>query len=104
MFRKSSFSGADCCVEVGVGYVRSRASVGTGACVEVGADEAPGGEIVVRVRDSKQKDSDGNHIGPVLEFTKAEWDAFLEGMDAGPNCEFRVAQKETAGSGANSDG
>lgn len=143
-FVKSSFSGAECCVEVGAGfvkatasnpkgscvevgaeYVKSSASWGHGDCVEVGADYIKSSasyetvcvevaadakadstcgpeEIVVRVRDSKQKDADGNPNGPVLEFTMDEWDAFLKGMDAGPMCEFRVVLP--GGNGGNPGG
>lgn len=46
---------------------KSRYSDGTGNCVEVAVAEAS-----VRVRDSKQQGR-----GPVLEFSPAEWAAFL---------------------------
>ena len=114
-YQKSSFSGGDCCVEVGMGFVKAEASNPNGSCVEVGAEFVKSsqsnqwecvevgadtmnvptnkfepGDVVIRLRDSKQKDSNGNHYGPVLEFTKDEWVAFLKGMDAGPNCEFNI--------------
>jgi hypothetical protein len=53
-FRKSTFSAAGACVEVGL--------VGDGGRL---------------VRDSK------NRGGAVLRFTETEWDAFLKGVHAG---------------------
>lgn len=50
---------------------KARASVGNGNCVEV---RHHGG--TVQVRDSKDQD------GPVLSFTRAEWDAFMGGARA----------------------
>jgi hypothetical protein len=44
---------------------------GAGDCVEART------EGVVQVRDSKDKD------GPVLSYTPAEWDAFLDGVRKG---------------------
>jgi Domain of unknown function (DUF397) len=65
-YRKSSFC-ADCnCVEVS--YQKS-SSCTRGDCVEVGH-----GEDKFFVRDSK------NPNGPVLEFSRDEWDAFLAGV------------------------
>jgi hypothetical protein len=95
-FVKSSFSGAECCVEVGAGFVKAKASNPKGSCVEVAAEakaESSCGpeEIVVRVRDTKRYNKEtGEYEGPENVFTMDEWDAFLKGMDAGPNCEFRV--------------
>jgi hypothetical protein len=45
---------------------------GTGACVEVSLPMAG----PVFIRDSKDPE------GPVLEFTQAEWDAFVQGIKA----------------------
>lgn len=64
-YRKSSFSGANC---VEVGYHKS-SSCTRGDCVEVGH-----GEGKFFVRDSKNPD------GPVLEFSRDEWNAFLAGV------------------------
>lgn len=64
-YRKSSFSAIDC---VEVGYRKSSFCHRTG-CVEVGH-----GEDKFFVRDSKNPD------GPVLEFSRDEWDAFLTGV------------------------
>jgi hypothetical protein len=91
-FKKSSHCSGGDCVEVGMGFKKSRTSYGHGDCVEVGAESDGSGEVVVRVRDSKQTDLDGNPNGPVLEFNEKEWEAFLKGMDAGRNCEFRIAR------------
>jgi hypothetical protein len=55
---------------------KSSRSGGNGNCVEV----AVTGDTV-GVRDSKDP------AGPVLRFTRSEWVAFLEGIDAG---EFRL--------------
>jgi Domain of unknown function (DUF397) len=52
---------------------KSSYSSGTGNCVEVAVAEAS-----VRVRDSKQ-----HGCGPVLEFSPAEWAAFLHLAKAG---------------------
>lgn len=68
-FIKSSNCTSASCVEVE--FAKSSFS-GTGNCVEVGvADDT------YRVRDSKNPD------GPVLTFTRAEWEAFLAGAKAG---------------------
>lgn len=83
-YRTSSFCSGGDCVEVGMGFVKASASNPNGARVQVKAEEGGEGVIVVKVRDSKNPD------GPVLEFTEAEWEAFLLGMDAGLNCEFRI--------------
>jgi hypothetical protein len=54
----------------------------SGNCVEVGF--AGGG---VHVRDSKHPD------GPVLTFTRSEWDAFIRGVQAGePQLTLRDGQ------------
>lgn len=45
---------------------------GIGACVEVDIRE-----ITVAIRDSKQRES-----GTILEFTHAEWRAFITGVKA----------------------
>lgn len=56
----------------GAAWRKSSYSGSSGNCVEVA--ELPGGWAV---RDSKDPD------GPVLEFARAEWDAFLSGCKAG---------------------
>jgi hypothetical protein len=72
-WRKSSRSdgtGIGNCVEVGIAsadWRKSSHSGGTGNCVEVASADR-----VIGVRDSKQYGG-----GPVLEFTAAEWKAFL---------------------------
>jgi hypothetical protein len=67
-FFKSSYSGTNgACVEVA--FLKSGASVDNGTCVEVGACDCG-----VKVRDSKDPE------GPVLNFTHAEWDAFVAGV------------------------
>lgn len=55
---------------------KSSRSGSNGDCVEV----AVAGETV-GVRDSKDP------LGPVLRFTRSEWQAFLDGVDAG---EFKL--------------
>jgi hypothetical protein len=50
-------------------WIKARASVDGGNCVEVAAD----GDSIL-VRNSRQPD------GPVLAFTRDEWSAFLTGM------------------------
>jgi uncharacterized protein DUF397 len=86
-YRKSSKCSGGDCVEVGMGYVKS-SHCHSKDCVEVGTEHTHTGEIVVRVRDSKQTDLDGKPNGPVLEFNQQEWEAFLLGVEAG---EFRIA-------------
>ena len=54
------------------GWTKARASDSNGSCVEV----RHGGEQVW-VRDSKHVTS------PILTFTRAEWDAFLDGARNG---------------------
>ncbi len=44
----------------------------SGACVEVAVT---GGEVAIR--DSKTSD------GPILRFSRSEWDAFVAGVEAG---------------------
>lgn len=56
-------------------WIKALKSSNNGSCVEVNlTDQAP----AVLVRDSKDQ---GN--GPVLKFTPAEWDAFLDGAGKG---------------------
>jgi hypothetical protein len=52
---------------------KSSYSDGNGNCVEVASTEA-----VVGVRDSKQ-----HGRGPVLEFSRTEWDAFIRAVKDG---------------------
>lgn len=52
---------------------KASASTGNGACVEA-APLADGG---VAVRDSKDR------MGPILRFTAAEWEAFVDGVRKG---------------------
>jgi hypothetical protein len=52
-------------------WKKSSAS-GTGNCVEVAAEEK-----MVHVRNSKDRS------GPVVSFSRAEWEAFLAGVCAG---------------------
>jgi hypothetical protein len=54
-------------------WFKSTASNPSGNCVEVRAD---GDRILVR-------DTKDNGTGPVLSFTGAEWDAFIEGAQKG---------------------
>lgn len=71
-WRKASLSHANGnCVEVR--WRKAEKSFSNGNCVEVAPAENGG----VQVRDSKDPD------GPVLTFTAAEWDAFLNGAKAG---------------------
>jgi hypothetical protein len=69
MWIKSSYRYHGGCVEIE--YRKSSAS-GNGGCVEVGRHTDR-----FYVRDSKDPD------GPVLEFSRAEWMAFLAGATAG---------------------
>ena len=75
-WRKSSYSGSNGgnCVEVGVGWRKSSYSGSNGGgCVEV-ARHVP---AVVAVRDSKDPD------GPVLAFSREEWQAFTVRLKSG---------------------
>ena len=56
-----------------VRWIKSSASTGNGACVEVASVK----EDEILVRNSKRPE------GPVVPFTKAEWVAFLAGVKAG---------------------
>jgi hypothetical protein len=73
-WRKSSFcpNGSGC---VEVAFHKATASAPNGSCVEVGECDCDAGTIYVR--DSKDQG------GPVLRFTRAEWVAFLAGVNAG---------------------
>jgi hypothetical protein len=86
-FHKSSYSNANGCVEVGIWHKSTYS--GANGCVEVAAAEH--GELVVLVRDSK------NQGGPVLEFTRHEWEAFLAGV---LNGEFDLPQETRLPEGA----
>lgn len=54
-------------------WVKSSASNGNGACVEMAAHKQEG----IYVRNSRDPE------GPVLHFTKEEWIAFVAGVKAG---------------------
>ncbi|MFB4295417.1 DUF397 domain-containing protein [Actinomadura sp. NTSP31] len=87
-WRKSRHSNPDGhCVEVATSWRKSRHSEPNGDCVEVAADwrksrhSEPDGECVeaarvvagtIGVRDSKLRED-----SPILEFSRAEWAAFL---------------------------
>jgi len=72
--KSSHSSGTGNCVEVAaVGWRKSSHSDRTGNCVEVtAADRAVG------IRDSKQ-----HGRGPVLEFTRSEWETFVRAVKDG---------------------
>jgi hypothetical protein len=53
-------------------WKKAKKSDSNGSCIEV-ARLADGG---AKIRDSKD-----NGSGPVLSFTRAEWDAFVDGME-----------------------
>lgn len=59
-------------VDAGLAWRKARSSMGGGACVEL----APVGGLVA-IRDSKDP------FGPVLRYTAAEWNAFLDGAKKG---------------------
>jgi hypothetical protein len=71
-WRKAEASGGANCVEV-AWHKASASGVGQGQCVETGL----GACGMIHVRDSK------NPNGPVLNFTPAEWAAFLDGARRG---------------------
>ncbi len=56
----------------GLAWRKASSSVGNGACVELAPIEG-----MVAVRDSKDP------AGPVLRYTAAEWNAFLDGAKKG---------------------
>jgi hypothetical protein len=53
-------------------WLKARKSAGNGACVELAPDDG-----MVAVRDSKDPG------GPILRYTAAEWEAFLDGAKKG---------------------
>ena len=74
-WRKSSYSGGNGgCVEVAFSdWRKSSYSDANGDCVEVAS-----GQEMVGVRDTKQ-----HGRGPVLEFTRTEWQAFIRAVKDG---------------------
>jgi Domain of unknown function (DUF397) len=54
-------------------WIKARASNGSGACVEMRTHDG-----MIEVRDSKQ-----HGTGPTLNFTSAEWAAWLDGAKNG---------------------
>ncbi len=75
-WRKSSYSGSDGgnCVEVGAAWRKSSHSGSDGGgCVEI-ASRVP---AIVAVRDSKDPD------GPVLAFSREDWQAFTARIKSG---------------------
>lgn len=68
---KSAYCESGSCVEVAF-HKSSQSGPWTDNCVEVGTCDCG-----VLVRDSKDQS------GPVLTFTRAEWDAFVAGAKAG---------------------
>lgn len=65
-----SFANGNC---LEVRWVRSSRSTNNGQCVEAAAT----GDGGVQLRDSKDPD------GPVLTYTAAEWEAFIDGCKKG---------------------
>jgi len=55
-------------------WFKSSFSAVSNGCVEVAISNANSIEVTVRVRDSKDPN------GPVLMFSRAEWDAFTAGV------------------------
>jgi hypothetical protein len=75
--------------QVNAVWVRSSLSFSNGNCVEV--TELPGGSVGVR--------NSRDPGGPVLTFTRGEWDAFLGGARLGEFDRFgRTAYRPAAGS------
>lgn len=70
VWRKSTQSGDNACVEVAAPRWRKSSRSGNNACVEVAGNLAE----VVAVRDSKDTS------GPVLRFPPAAWRTFLAGL------------------------
>lgn len=75
VWRKSSYSDANGnCVEVAFAdWRKSSYRSANSNCVEVASTK-----ILVGIRDSKQ-----HGHGPILEFSRAEWDAFLRAVKDG---------------------
>jgi hypothetical protein len=69
-FKSTASNPSGNCVEA---FWQTSTASGGGGCVEVRAD---GDRILVR-------DTKDNGTGPVLSFTGAEWDAFIEGAQKG---------------------
>jgi hypothetical protein len=89
---KSSHSVLDNCVEMA--WDKSSHSTANGHCVEAAwakssyspmdncVETAHGECELVHVRDSKDVDAEGNHIGSVLSFSREDWTAFLATIKA----------------------
>jgi uncharacterized protein DUF397 len=76
-FRKSSFSNPSGeCIEIGV-WKKSTASNSSANCVETAGLKQADGNVMIGVRDSKQ-----HGAGPVLKYTRGEWQAFIKGVKA----------------------
>ena len=75
-WKKSSYSngnGGNNCVEVDGAWHKSSYSNPSGNCVEITNESS-----VIRVRDTKD-----NGTGPILNFTRDEWTAFINGVKDG---------------------